>query len=365
MIRDRTVLGMGRRVMAHERNERVLSRPTEQQEADRRSPLDPQTRQCQTKTVSPISANYEQLRSCLILGLIINAFIIVLEFLGGYLTNSLGLMGDAGHNLIDQSGLFLALWAHMLAARPATETRTYGYHRAGIIAAFLNGFILLVTAAVLTIVAIQRVFTPVPVAGKWVIGIAVLSFVANLTVALLLQRAAIDDLNIRGAFWHMLADAWISLGVAACGVGILFTGWTILDPLISMVIVVVIAKGAWPFFRESLEVLLESTPPGVDLAEIANSIERIEGVRNVHDLHIWAVEPRLVMLTCHVAVDPDHLHRHEEILHAIRSLMSTRFGIHHLTIQVETECLDEETIHCDLSRITSGPSPQVLHPHSH
>ena len=309
---------------------------------------------------------YQQLKSRLFIGLGINAIIIAVEFVGGYLINSIGLMSDAGHNLIDQGSLFLALYAHILAARPATETRTFGYHRAGILASFVNGMVLLVTAAVLGFLAFRRISSPVPIPGGWVIVIASVSFAANLAVALLLQRGAKDDLNIRGAFLHMLADAWVSLGVVACGVGILMTGWNVLDPLISLVIVVVIVKGAWPIFRESLEVLLESTPPGVNTNEVVEAIERLDGVRNVHDLHIWAVEPRLVMLTCHVTVDPQKSHLTDQLLPNIQSLLGDRFNLHHLTIQLETQCTDPETVHCDLNRITNGGSKNsVIHQHTH
>jgi len=297
---------------------------------------------------------YQQLKSRLYLGLSINAVIIVVEFFGGYLINSLGLMSDAGHNLIDQGSLFLALYAHILAAKPATKTRTFGYHRAGILASFVNGLVLLVTAVVLGFLALRRIHSPVSVPGGWVITIALVSFVANLGVALLLQHGAKDDINIRGAFWHMLADAWVSLGVAASGLGILWTDWTVLDSLISLVIVGVIVKGAWPIFRESLEVLLESTPPGVNTTEVIEAIESLEGVRNVHDLHIWAVEPRLVMLTCHVMVDSKDSQQKDDLLPILHSLMAEKFGIHHLTVQLETQCTDPETVHCDLRRLANG-----------
>ena len=310
------------------------------------------------------SLSYHQLRFRLFVGLALNAIIIGVEFLGGYLINSISLMSDAGHNLIDQGALFLALYAHILAARPATEARTFGYHRAGILAAFVNGFILLATAGILGVLALQRLFTPLPIAGKWVIIIALVSFAANLSVALLLQRGAKEDLNIRGAFWHMLADAWVSLGVVACGLGILLTGWTVLDPLASLLIIVVIVRGAWPIFRESLDVLLESTPPGIKTAHVVEAIERLEGVHNVHDLHIWAVEPRLIMLTCHVMVDQERSHLKDQLLNTIRSTVASEFGIHHLTIQLETQCADTENVHCDLNRLTNGP-PHVSMVHQH
>lgn len=299
-------------------------------------------------------------------GLAINAVIIIAEFTGGYLINSIGLMSDAGHNLIDQGSLFLALYAHVLAAKPATEERTFGYHRAGILAAFVNGFVLLLTAVILGYLALSRLFTPVEVPGGWVMSIALVTFVANLAVALLLQAGAKEDLNIRGAFWHMLADAWVSLGVVLCGLGIVLGGWNWLDPLISVVIVGVIGKGAWPIFRESLEVLLESTPPGIKTAHVVEAIEQIEGVENVHDLHIWAVEPRLVMLTCHVMVNQENTHLKDEMLSIIRSKVASEFGIHHLTIQLETECAHADSRHCDLNQLsTRSSSPESHHAHSH
>ena len=306
---------------------------------------------------------YQQLKSRLYLGLSINAVIIIVEFFGGYMINSLGLMSDAGHNLIDQGALFLALYAHVLAARPATETRTFGYHRAGILASFVNGLVLLITAVVLGFLALRRINSPVSVPGGWIIIIALVSFAANLGVALLLQQGAKNDINIRGAFWHMLADAWVSLGVAASGLGILWTDWSVLDSLVSLVIVGVIVKGAWPIFRESLDVLLESTPPGVKATEVIEAIEGLEGVRNVHDLHIWAVEPRLIMFTCHVMVDTTDSQIKEDLLPTIQSLMADKFSIHHLTVQLETHCTDPETVHCDLRRLANGtpddfPLPQ-------
>ena len=307
---------------------------------------------------------YHELRSRLRIALALNAVIIVAEFVGGFLTNSIGLIGDAGHNLVDQGSLFLALYAHILTARPATDSRTFGYHRAGIVAAFLNSFILLLTAVGITIMSAQRILTPVPIPGGWVMLIALISFVANLSIALLLQHGAKDDLNIRSAFWHMLSDAWVSLGVVVSGGAIMLTGWSVLDPLVSLFVVVAIIRGAWPLFKESLEVLLESTPPGVSPAQVAATIESIPGVKNVHDLHIWAVEPRLIMMTTHVQVDGHDEALTSDLLHTIRERITTDFGIKHLTIQLETECCHPEAVHCDLSKLHDQHShPEFLHSH--
>jgi cobalt-zinc-cadmium efflux system protein len=298
------------------------------------------------------NATYAHLRSRLHLALGLNAVVIVAEFIGGLVLNSIGLIGDAGHNLIDQGALFAALYAHILTARPATETRTFGYHRAGIITALLSSFVLLLTALGISIVGVKRLLYPIAVDGGWVMAIAGVSFAANLGIALLLQHGAKDDLNIRSAFWHMLADAWVSLGVILSGGAILLTGWAVLDPLVSFLLVGAILRGAWPIFRESLEILLESTPPGVSASDIAAAVEAIPGVDNVHDLHVWAIEPRLVMLTCHVLVDGNDEELTNALLRSIRTKIASDFGIHHMTIQMETSCCHPETVHCDLTTLT-------------
>ena len=293
--------------------------------------------------------SFEHLRSRLYLALALNALIIAGEFIGGLLLDSIGLMSDAGHNFVDQGSLFLALYAHIITRRPASETRTFGYHRAGVIAAFLNSFILLLTAFGISLLALKRLWEPVPVDGGWIMGIAAASFAANLGIALLLQRGAKDDLNIRSAFWHMLGDAWVSLGVVLSGGAILLTGWTIFDPLVSFLVVGVIAHGAWPLFKESLDVLLESTPPTISASHVAATIESIPGVMNVHDLHIWAVEPRLIMLTAHVMIDGTESAL--DLLQLIHTRITLDFGIKHMTIQLEAECCEHSDIHCDLRKL--------------
>ena len=301
------------------------------------------------------------------LGLILNGFIILAEFLGGYVTNSLGLMSDASHNLIDQGALFLALYAHQLASHPPTEHKTFGYHRAGTIAAFLNSLTLIITAALIAGFAIYRLFTPIPIPGFWVMVIAGVSLLANVGVALLLRQGAKDDMNIRGAFLHMLMDAWMSLGVILCGLAIVLTGLPIFDPLISLVLVVVITRGSWPLFRESLDILLESTPPQINPSAIVQTLEKIPGVRKVHDLHIWAVEPRIIMLTCHALVDGANVQNKDRLLEPIQSTIQQQFGISHVTIQLETECQETEKLHCNLNHLTkeSAQEPALPHKHSH
>jgi cobalt-zinc-cadmium efflux system protein len=306
-------------------------------------------------------AVYDHLRFRLHLALGLNAVVICAEFAGGVILDSIGLIGDAGHNLIDQGALFAALYAHVLTTRPATEARTFGYHRAGIITALLSSFVLLLTALGISAVGAKRLMHPVPVDGGWVMAIAAVSFAANLGIALLLQHGAKDDLNIRSAFWHMLTDAWVSLGVILSGGAILLTGWAVLDPIVSFLLVGAIVRGAWPIFRESLEILLESTPPGVSASHIAAVIEAIPGVANVHDLHVWAIEPRLVMLTCHVLVDEDQGAFTSELLKNVRSRIAEDFGITHITIQLETHCAHKDAVHCDLTTLAGQHRTDHLH----
>ena len=310
-------------------------------------------------------ASFEHLRSRLYLSLGLNALIISAEFIGGFLLDSVGLMSDAGHNLVDQGSLFLALYAHILTRQPASETRTFGYHRAGVIAAFLNSFILVLTAIGITLVGLKRLLHPVPVDGGWIMGIAAMSFVANLSIALLLQHGAKDDLNIRSAFWHMLGDAWVSLGVVLSGGAIMLTGWTVLDPLISLLVVGAILHGAWPLFKESLDVLLESTPPTISASHVATTIESLPGVKNVHDLHIWAVEPRLIMLTAHVLVDGDDAVLTNALLRSIHDRITADFGIKHMTIQLETHCCDPDDVHCDLTKLADQHPELAALTHHH
>lgn len=298
-------------------------------------------------------------------GLVLNGIIILAEFIGGWWANSLGLMSDAGHNLVDQGSLILAFYAHLMATRPATEYRTFGYHRAGTVAAFVNGVILLLTGLGIGVVACYRLFSPVDVPGFWIMGIAGISALANIGVALLLRQGAQDDINIRGAFLHMVMDAWMSVGVILAGLGIGLFHLDFLDPLISLILVGVILKGSWPLFQESLNILLESTPPHLQTSQIVDTLQAIPGVKKVHDLHIWAVEPRIIMLTCHVLVDSTIVPEKDHLMKPIQTALTDTFGIHHMTIQLETECDEEHELHCNLNHLTQSPSPYPATPHVH
>lgn len=295
----------------------------------------------------------DQLKTRLIAGLILNAFIIGGEFVGGVLTQSMGLISDAMHNLIDQGSLFLTLYSHLLSQRPSTARSTFGYHRAGIVTALVNSVVLLAVSVGLVVVAVRRLLHPVPVAGRWIIYIAILGFVANMLIALLFRKGAEHDLNIRGAFWHMLGDAWVSLSVGVTGLVIYYTRWYILDPLITCIVVVAIVKGAWPILKESLEILMESTPRGLQTQDAIHIIESIPGVEKAHDVHLWTMRPGIFMLTCHVMVSrevPDPL----SLLIPIRQRLIKELGMHHITLQIETSCCHPDVVHCDLEALAKA-----------
>jgi cobalt-zinc-cadmium efflux system protein len=301
--------------------------------------------------MSPSAAATAELRHRLYVALVLNALIVGGEFIGGIWIHSVGLMSDAMHNLIDQGALFLTLWAYLLALRPPTSRSTFGYHRAGIVTALVNAIFLTLTSAGLLVMAVWRLLHPVQIPGGWVIVIALFSFVANMGIALLLQKSAKDDLNIRSAFWHMFGDAWVSFGVAVSGVVILFTHSYYIDPLISLVVVAVILKGVWPVLKDSVSVLMESAPNDLDSTIVQETIKTIPGVKNVHDLHLWAVKPGLNMLTCHVMVEDNDLS--QEVLTAVRRRISQNAGINHITIQLETKCCHPDVVYCDLEQLVS------------
>jgi len=301
-----------------------------------------------------MNEDLRQLQNRLYIALVLNAAIIAGEFTGGVLIHSVGLVSDAWHNLIDQGSLFLTLYAHILAAKPATGRRTFGYHRVGVLTAFLNAVILLAVAGGLTVVAVQRLRVPVRVPGGWVMGIAFFSFLANLTIALLLQRSAKQDLNIRSAFLHMLGDAWVCLSVVFSGLIILKTHWYILDPVVSLIVVGAILVSAWPILRDSIGILLDSAPSGLDAGEVLGTLQRIPGIQDVHDLHLWSVKLGLPMLTCHALIREADIPRMDAVLREARSQVAQRYGIRHITIQTETQCCHTGALHCALDRLADA-----------
>jgi cobalt-zinc-cadmium efflux system protein len=257
----------------------------------------------------------------------------VAELVGGVLTGSLALLADAGHMLGDSAALALALGAAWLASRPATPKRSFGYRRAEILAALVNGLALVAIAIWVFVVAIRRLDHPPRVLGGWMLTVALLGLVVNLAAAGILNRAAGENLNVQAALRHVFADVAASVGVAVAAVVVLATGWRQADPVAGMAIAVLILASSWTILRDSIAILLETTPPGIDAQEVGRRMAEAEGVAEVHDLHIWTITSGFPALSAHVLVrrgDDCHARRRE-----LEELLAGEFGLEHTTLQVE------------------------------
>lgn len=275
--------------------------------------------------------------------LVLTAIYMVAEVVGGWWTGSLALLADAGHMLTDVAALALALTAAWFSSRPATSNKTFGYHRLEILAALVNGVALVVISILIFYEAYQRWSAPPLVQGKVVILVATGGLAINLISARILHGRHEIDLNMRGAWLHVISDALGSLGAIIAGGLMWLYGWYAADPLFSAVIGVLIVWSSWRLIRESTNVLLEGTPAHINLAAVEDSILRTDGVANVHDLHVWTITSGREALSAHV------IHAYEvsqpELLKELRAKLHDRFGVDHLTIQMETPDFEDETFH--------------------
>lgn len=267
------------------------------------------------------------------IGILLNVGFVLIEAWYGWVTGSLALLADAAHNLSDVGGLLLA-WAAFAAARLKPDERhTYGWRRGSILASFANAVILLVAMGSLGWEAVHRFSEPHPIAAGTVIAVAAIGVVINAVTAWLFMAGSKSDLNMRGAFLHMAADALVSVGVVVAGLLYLWQGWTWIDPLASLVIAAVVVAGTWSLFRQSLHLLFDGVPEHIDLAEVMTTLQQIPGVTSVHDLHVWAMSTAEQALTAHLVTD--NVHASPGILQQAQQKLGERFGIHHVTLQIE------------------------------
>ncbi|ADO71641.1 cation diffusion facilitator family transporter [Stigmatella aurantiaca] len=274
-------------------------------------------------------------RRRLLLALVFTATIALAEAIGGYLTQSLALMSDAGHMLTDISALALSLLALWFAGKPADLKKTYGYYRMEILSALLNGMLLLLLTAFIVFEAWQRFREPTPVRVGPMAVVALVGLVANLAALGFLHRT--HSMNVRGAFLHVLGDALSSVGVLVGAAIMAATGWYAVDPLISLLISVVIVVGALRLVRDAVDVLLEAVPAHVDLEAVKGLLMRVQGVSAVHDLHVWTISSGLYALSAHLVVADPMVCNNDEILSSVKHELFDRFGIDHTTIQIESE----------------------------
>jgi cobalt-zinc-cadmium efflux system protein len=263
----------------------------------------------------------------------LNVALVIAQVVFGVLANSVALIADAGHNLGDVLGLLLAWGAHGMARWQPTKRYTYGFRSASILAALFNGIILLVATGAIAWEALRRLGGMSDVAGVTVMVIAAVGIVVNGVSAWLLVAGRQGDLNVRGAFLHLLGDAAISLGVVAAGAVIVVTGWNWLDPVASLIIAVLIVWGTWGLLREAIMMSLDAVPQGVDCATVESYLRGLPGVSEVHDLHIWAMSTTETAITAHLVRPGAGLDDH--LLHEICHELEHRFGISHTTLQIE------------------------------
>ncbi|MEO8742759.1 MAG: cation diffusion facilitator family transporter [Lysobacteraceae bacterium] len=267
------------------------------------------------------------------IGIVLNLGFVIVEAVCGTMAHSLSLLADAGHNFGDVLGLVLAWIASVLVKRLPTPRRTYGLRRSSILAALFNAVVLLIAIGGIAWEAMLRFQHPEPVANGIVMVVATIGIAINGFSAWLFMAGRKDDLNIRGAFLHMLADAVVSLGVVLAALAMVYTGWTWLDPLVSLVIVVVIAFGTWSLLRESLDLALDAVPRGIDPNAVETYLASLPGIVAVHDLHIWGMSTTDAALTVHL-VKPD-ASIDDALLARINHDLQHSFGIGHVTVQFE------------------------------
>jgi cobalt-zinc-cadmium efflux system protein len=286
-----------------------------------------------------LAARREGNRRRMLVAAAINAALIAAGVVGGILTGSLALLADAGHVLSDLGAIGLALVAAALAARSGGPRRTFGYQRSEVIAALLNGVTLVAIAVLIVVAAIDRLGDPPEVKGTGVLVLGAVGLAGNGAATWVLALGQRDDLNLEAVLRHSAADALGSLGVIASGAVILVTGWNPIDPLIGIAIAVLILASSVRLVREPLDVLMESAPPGVDVEAVARAIGSVDGVRAVHDLHVWSLTPGFEALAAHVVVargtDRDCARRETEFV------LRDRYGVEHTTLQMEEEADDD------------------------
>jgi cobalt-zinc-cadmium efflux system protein len=266
------------------------------------------------------------------IGASLNTAFVIAELIFGYAANSLALISDAVHNLSDVFALLLAWGAAWLAQKQPTQRHTYGYRRASILAALFNAGLLLVAVGGIAVEAVNRLYSPAPVVGWTVVVVAALGVAVNGGTALLFMRGRHGDLNIRGAYLHMAADAGVSLGVVVAALIIMVTGWLWLDPAISLVIAAVVFWSGWGLARDSVNLALDGVPRGIELAKVEEYLGGLQGVTEVHDLHVWAMSTNETALTAHL-VRPGG--SDDAFLHGVCEELAQRFDIHHATLQIE------------------------------
>jgi cobalt-zinc-cadmium efflux system protein len=286
------------------------------------------------------------------IALIITLVIMVVEIVGGIMSHSLALTSDAGHMLVDALALVLSLVALNLARKPATSTRTYGFHRAEIMAALANGVTLVLVAAYIFYEAYQRFRNPPTVQTSIMLVVAIVGLIANLVTMRLLHHERHSNLNVRAAFFHVFGDMISSAGVIVGGIVIAFTGWKIVDPIIAMMIGIIILFGAVNLVRDSVDILMETVAKQIQLDKVTETIKSVNGVVELHDIHIWTITSGIYALSSHILIQDQMLSHTSEIIATINQELAQKYNVTHTTFQLECEKCDNcaQGLVCQIKR---------------
>lgn len=280
------------------------------------------------------------------------------EGAAGIASHSLALVSDAGHNFTDAAALLLSWYAVWITRRPASQERTFGYHRAGILAALINAVSLVLIALFILWEAIQRLRAPQEIAGAPMIVLGLAAIGMNLAIGFWLTQEAKNDLNIRSAYIHMMGDAASAAGVVIAGVLVRFVGLPLADPLISLLIAGLILWSSWGILKEAVDILLEGSPAGLEMPEVEDAIAGVPGVIRAHDLHVWTIGSGVTACSCHIVVAEQSVRSGQQVLRAVTAELERRFHINHTTLQVEVEGCEPNDMYC-VMKVSAHP------PHTH
>lgn len=269
--------------------------------------------------------------------LLITSVVMIAEVIGGLLANSLALLSDAGHMLTDILALLLSIVAMKFAKRPPTLSKTYGFYRLEILAAFFNGILLIGIAVVIFLKAYDRFIHPEMIKGMYMLGVAIVGLIANGAGIVILGQSARKNLNVKSAFFHLVGDTISSAGVIVGGVLIIYTDWYLIDSIIGFLIGILILRGAYGLVKEAIEIFLEATPKEIDLEKLIKDLLGIEGVKDVHHVHLWTITTGIHAISAHVLIDDLPTSKSALILREIKTLLRNGYGMGHTTIEFESE----------------------------
>jgi len=279
--------------------------------------------------------HYEETKKQLKFGIILNGAFTLIELIGGLLSNSLALISDAMHDFADTAALALSYFANYKAQQYPTKEKTFGYHRASILAAFINASFLVAITIIIFYRAYLRILKPEPVHGLTIFLIAVFGALINGAIALRMWKSKDKDINLKSIFWHISEDALGWVGVIIAGLVIMYTGWYVIDPIISILIGLIVLYGAWEIIKETTNILLEGTPEHIDIDKVIKKIKSIPNINDVHDTHIWTLGSDYYALSTHVSIPNMKINESYNVLCKINKILKKEFNITHTTIEFE------------------------------